>query len=105
MPSVQLLQRRIKSVKSTRQITKAMELVAASKMRKATEFAEQGRSYREAMPVTAAAAEIRRCTGTQFDPRVADALLAIVLDAPDAGAVRAPVPQLQHVPLSTAAAR
>ena len=33
------------------------------------------------------------------------ALLAIVLDAPDAGAVRAPVPQLQHVPLSTAAAR
>jgi len=48
MPSVQLLQRRIKSVKSTRQITKAMELVAASKMRKATEFAEQGRSYREA---------------------------------------------------------
>ena len=63
------------------------------------------RSYREAMPVTAAAAEIRRCTGTQFDPRVADALLAIVLDAPDAGAVRAPVPQLQHVPLSTAAAR
>jgi F-type H+-transporting ATPase subunit gamma len=48
MPSVQLLQRRIKSVKSTRQITKAMELVAASKMRKATEVALAGRSYREA---------------------------------------------------------
>lgn len=48
MPSTQILQRRIKSVKSTRQITKAMELVAASKMRKATEVAQSGRSYRQA---------------------------------------------------------
>jgi F-type H+-transporting ATPase subunit gamma len=48
MPSTQILQRRIKSVRSTRQITKAMELVAASKMRRATEVAERGRSYREA---------------------------------------------------------
>jgi len=48
MPSTQILQRRIKSVKSTRQITKAMELVAASKMRRATEVAQRGRSYREA---------------------------------------------------------
>ena len=46
MPSTQILQRRIKSVKSTRQITKAMELVAASKMRRATEVAQRGRSYR-----------------------------------------------------------
>lgn len=48
MASTQTLQRRIKSVKSTRQITKAMELVAASKMRKATDVAQRGRSYREA---------------------------------------------------------
>jgi F-type H+-transporting ATPase subunit gamma len=48
MASTQLLQRRIKSVKSTKQITKAMELVAASKMRRATEVAHRGRSYREA---------------------------------------------------------
>jgi F-type H+-transporting ATPase subunit gamma len=48
MPSTQVLQRRIRSVKSTRQITKAMELVAASKMRRATEVAQRGRSYREA---------------------------------------------------------
>ncbi len=46
MASTQLLQRRIKSVKSTRQITKAMELVSASKMRRATEVAQRGRSYR-----------------------------------------------------------
>ncbi|NBU33253.1 ATP synthase F1 subunit gamma [bacterium] len=48
MASTQILQRRRKSVQSTRQITKAMELVAASKMRRATEVAQQGRSYRKA---------------------------------------------------------
>lgn len=42
------LKRRIGSVKNTRQITKAMELVAASKMRRAQEYAKSGRVYREA---------------------------------------------------------
>jgi F-type H+-transporting ATPase subunit gamma len=42
------LKRRIGSVRNTRQITKAMELVAASKMRKAQEHAQRGRLYREA---------------------------------------------------------
>ncbi|MGZ6004669.1 MAG: ATP synthase F1 subunit gamma [Candidatus Saccharimonadales bacterium] len=42
------LKRRIGSVTNTRQITKAMELVAASKMRRAQEQARQGRVYREA---------------------------------------------------------
>lgn len=41
------LKRRIGSVKNTRQITKAMELVAASKMRRAQERALSGRTYRE----------------------------------------------------------
>jgi F-type H+-transporting ATPase subunit gamma len=41
------LKRRINSVKSTKQITKAMELVAASKMRRAQERATSGRTYRE----------------------------------------------------------
>jgi F-type H+-transporting ATPase subunit gamma len=48
MASTQQLKRRIGSVKNTKQITKAMELVAASKMRKATEAAERGRAYRQA---------------------------------------------------------
>jgi len=43
-----VLKRRIGSVKNTKQITKAMELVAASKMRRAQEFAQHGRAYREA---------------------------------------------------------
>ncbi|HSX47027.1 MAG TPA: ATP synthase F1 subunit gamma [Patescibacteria group bacterium] len=41
------LKRRIGSVRNTRQITKAMELVAASKMRRAQERALSGRTYRE----------------------------------------------------------
>lgn len=42
------LKRRMGSVTNTRQITKAMELVAASKMRRAQEHAKLGRVYREA---------------------------------------------------------
>jgi HD-GYP domain-containing protein (c-di-GMP phosphodiesterase class II) len=38
------------------------------------------RSYRKAMPIADAVAEVRRCAGTQFDPAVADALLAVVGD-------------------------
>lgn len=47
MASTQQLKRRIGSVKNTKQITKAMELVAASKMRKATDAAHRGRAYRQ----------------------------------------------------------
>lgn len=39
------IQTRIKSVKNTRKITKAMEMVAAAKMRKAVEAATQTRTY------------------------------------------------------------
>ncbi len=42
------LKRRIGSVRNTKQITKAMELVAASKMRRAQEYAKGGRAYRQA---------------------------------------------------------
>ncbi len=45
------------------------------------------RSYRAAMPFEAAVAELRRHSGTQFDPRVADAVLAAV--APHAVATTA----------------
>ena len=34
------------------------------------------RSYRKALPVEHANAELRACSGTQFDPRIVDALLA-----------------------------
>lgn len=43
--SPRLIRRRLKSVNSTRKITKAMELVAAAKMRKATEATVSSRDY------------------------------------------------------------
>lgn len=49
MPSTRDIRRRIKSVKNTRQITKAMELVAASKMKKAQAAAVAGRDYARLM--------------------------------------------------------
>jgi F-type H+-transporting ATPase subunit gamma len=45
MPSTRDIRRRIKSVKNTAQITKAMQMVAASKMRKAQQAALAGRPY------------------------------------------------------------
>ena len=48
MASRQQLKQRITSVKSTKQITKAMELVSASKMRRAQELALRSRDYRNA---------------------------------------------------------
>lgn len=47
MPSLKDLKNRIESVKSTRKITKAMQMVAAAKLRRAQEAAEQSRPYSE----------------------------------------------------------
>ncbi|HEY5298957.1 MAG TPA: ATP synthase F1 subunit gamma [Verrucomicrobiae bacterium] len=49
MPSTRDIRRRIKSVKNTAQITKAMQMVAAAKMRKAQQAALVGRPYAELM--------------------------------------------------------
>ena len=49
MPSLDDLKKRIKSVKSTQKITKAMKMVAAAKLRKAQESAEKGRPYSKKM--------------------------------------------------------
>ena len=43
--SMKTIKNRIKSISSTMQITKAMELVAASKMRKASESIERSKPY------------------------------------------------------------
>lgn len=47
MANIRLIKRRIKSAKNIAQITRAMQLVAASKMRKAQEQANSGRMYAE----------------------------------------------------------
>lgn len=49
MPSTRDIRRRIRSVKNTAQITKAMQMVAASKMRKAQQAALAGRPYASLM--------------------------------------------------------
>lgn len=49
MPSLKDLKNRIGSVKNTRKITKAMQMVAAAKLRRAQDAAEAGRPYAERM--------------------------------------------------------
>ena len=58
MASTRDIRRRIKSVKNTAQITKAMQMVAAAKMRKAQQAALVGRPYAQLMnEIMAKAAE------------------------------------------------
>ena len=49
MPSLKDLRNRITSVKATQKITKAMQMVAAAKLRRAQTAAENGRPYAEKM--------------------------------------------------------
>jgi F-type H+-transporting ATPase subunit gamma len=49
MPGIKEIRVKIKSVQSTRKITKAMEMVAASKMKKAQERMRSGRPYAQRM--------------------------------------------------------
>lgn len=56
--------RRIRSVKSTQQITKAMKMVAAAKLRRAQEHAEASRPYTETLQGTLA-----RLAAVSFDVR------------------------------------
>ena len=55
MPSLKDLKNRIASVKATRKITKAMQMVAAAKLRRAQEAATAARPYAERMDAVLAA--------------------------------------------------
>ncbi len=70
MPSLDDLKKRIKSVKSTQKITKAMKMVAAAKLRKAQESAEKGRPYSQKMQNI-----ILNLTNSINDPKNAPKLL------------------------------
>ncbi|HXR48352.1 MAG TPA: ATP synthase F1 subunit gamma [Candidatus Limnocylindrales bacterium] len=59
MPSTRDIRRRIRSVKNTAQITKAMQMVAAAKMRKAQQAALAGRPYAALMNEVLARAAAR----------------------------------------------
>ncbi|MFC1968309.1 ATP synthase F1 subunit gamma [Chloroflexota bacterium] len=49
MANIRIIRRRIRSIQNTAKITKAMEMIAASKMRRAQERAQEGRPYTEKM--------------------------------------------------------
>ena len=74
------IRNRIKAVKSTGQITHAMELVAASKMKKAQQSAESGRAYATLlMDLTeSVGSEIRRIVAKNLDIPCSNKRLIIV---------------------------
>ena len=63
MASTRDIRRRIKSVKNTAQITKAMQMVAAAKMRKAQQAALAGRPYADLMNEVLAGAAVAQPMG------------------------------------------
>ncbi len=69
MPSLKDLKNRIESVKSTRKITKAMQMVAAAKLRRAQDAAEQARPFAERMQKVVAGLA-RSVEGSPSAPRL-----------------------------------
>ena len=69
MANVLDLRRRIRSVKSTRQITKAMKMIAAAKLRRAQERAISGRPY--ANMLASVIGSLMRHIDT-YDPKTGD---------------------------------
>ena len=75
------IKNRIKSVESTMQITKAMELVATSKLRRAKELAERSKPYLEAL-----LAEMKKLGGEVLErPNAKDGKVLYVVVAGDRG--------------------
>src|SRR5262245_66359299 len=69
MANTQEIRRRIKSIRNTAQITKAMQMVAASKMRKAQQHALAGRPYAELM--NKVFVSLQKRTDPRFHPLLA----------------------------------
>jgi F-type H+-transporting ATPase subunit gamma len=68
MPSTREIRRRIRSVKNTSQITKAMEMVSAVKMRKAQEAVSASRPYAEKMTELVSGLVRMAAPGEELDP-------------------------------------
>lgn len=86
MPSTRELRRRIRSVRNTAQITRAMQMVAAAKMRKAQQAALAGRPYAELMDEVLS--EVSSSSGDVSHPLMEereDGYRVLVLVSPDKG--------------------
>jgi F-type H+-transporting ATPase subunit gamma len=86
MPSTRDIRRRIKSVKSTSQITKAMQMVAAAKMRRAQQAALVGRPYAQLLNeiMAEAAANMSGFSHPLMEPRLVGKR-AVILVSTDRG--------------------
>jgi F-type H+-transporting ATPase subunit gamma len=89
MASLKALKIRIGSVKSTQKITKAMKMVAAAKLRRATQNAEAGRPYSSRMTEVVQSLASRVTAGPQAPKLLAgtgkDSVHLIVLATADRG--------------------
>lgn len=100
MANTQVLKRRIRSVSNTKQITKAMELVSAAKMRRVQEAAVQARSYSEAAIsiLQKLASSVEAAHHPYFSPPAARSKLYVVFssDSGLAGAYNSNIFNLAH---------
>ncbi|MFQ5925574.1 MAG: F0F1 ATP synthase subunit gamma, partial [Dehalococcoidia bacterium] len=71
MPTIREIRRRIRSVQSTAKVTRAMEMVAASKMRRAQERTIAARPYAERMGQVLADLAAQRRDGDEIHPLLA----------------------------------
>ena len=89
MPSTREIRRRIRSVKNTAQITKAMQMVASSKMRRAQERVQQSRPYADQL--RGLVSRLARVTGGDVGGEIALLKqrpvhkIGIVVISPDSG--------------------
>ena len=88
MATIREIRRRIKSVQSTAKITKAMEMIAASKMRRAQERDLAGRPYADLMRQVLGDLAAQRQAGDVIHPLLIQRpvnRIALVLITPDRG--------------------
>jgi len=88
MANIRLIGRRIKGIRSTSKITKAMEMIAASKMKRAQERGLAGRPYSEKITQVMAALAALPVEGRELHPllqRRSVANISVVHITPDRG--------------------
>ena len=88
MPTIREIRRRIKSVQSTAKVTRAMEMVAASRMRRAQERTIAGRPYADRMVQVLADLAVQREEGEEIHPLLVERLvnrIALIHITPDRG--------------------
>ena len=100
MPSLKDLRNRIASVQATQKITKAMQMVAAAKLRRAQEAAEAARPYAERMEtvlanLSSALQGSRRCAAAAGRDRVATMCTCLSSRLPNAGCVAGSIPRFR----------